>query len=204
MTYRAPVADIAFTLKHAAGFGARAWRRALRRPHRRRRRRRARGSRPVRDRGDRAAQPRRRPAWRRAQGRRGHDAAGLEGGLSRLGRSRLERARRAGGMGGQGLPHAVNVGLHRDVELGRDGLRARPAADDGRDRGARRARLATSCKRAYLPKLVVRRMDRHDEPDRAAGRLRPRRAAHARPSAPATAPTASPARRSSSPMASTT
>ena len=48
-----------------------------------------------------------------------------------------------------------------------------------------------------------RRMDRHHEPDRAAGRLRSHRVAHARRAARATAATASRARRSSSPTAST-
>ena len=58
-------------------------------------------------------------------------------------------------------------------------------------------------KATYLRKARLRRVDGHDEPDRAAGRLRPRRAASRAPSRPATAPTASSARRSSSPMAST-
>ena len=49
-----------------------------------------------------------------------------------------------------------------------------------------------------------RRVDRHDEPHRAAGRLRRRRGAHQGRAARTTAPTASPARRSSSPSASTT
>ena len=49
-----------------------------------------------------------------------------------------------------------------------------------------------------------RRVDRHDEPHRAAGRLRRRRAHARRPCRRTTAPTASPARRSSSASASTT
>ena len=48
MTYRAPVADIAFTLKHSAGLEARARRGALRRSDRGRGRRRAGGGRQVR------------------------------------------------------------------------------------------------------------------------------------------------------------
>ena len=62
-------------------------------------------------------------------------------------------------------------------------------------------------KRLYLRQARVGRMDRHDEPDRAAGRLRPRRAAHPRGAGAATSAgasiTASPARRSSSPTATT-
>ena len=49
-----------------------------------------------------------------------------------------------------------------------------------------------------------RRLDRHDEPDRAAGRLRRRRGADPRRAAAATAPTRSAGRRSSSPGATTT
>ena len=80
MTYRAPVADIAFALKHAAGLpGAGA--RALRRPRRATCRRRAGGGRQVRQRRDRAAQSRRRQVRHAVQGRRGHHAARLEGGL---------------------------------------------------------------------------------------------------------------------------
>ena len=119
MTYRAPVADIAFALKHAAGF-----KQAL-----------DDGiygdltedvvDAVLEEAGKFAteviapAQRRRRPAGRRLQGRRRHHAAGLEGGLSRLGRGRLERARRAGGMGRPGPAAGGQRRLHRDVELGR-------------------------------------------------------------------------------------
>ena len=58
-------------------------------------------------------------------------------------------------------------------------------------------------RRLYLPPLIAGRMDRHDEPDRAAGGLRPRRAAHQPRRARRAITTASPARRSSSPMAIT-
>ena len=54
------------------------------------------------------------------------------------------------------------------------------------------------------PQARHRRVDRHDEPHRAAGRLRRRAVRPPRPCRRATAPTRSPARRSSSPSASTT
>ena len=85
-----------------------------------------------------------------------------------------------------------------------DGLRARPDADHGRGRGARQACLATRSRRTYLAKLVSGEwMGTMNLTEPQAGSdlgalTRPRRAR-----AP-TAPTASSARRSSSPMASTT
>ncbi len=64
---------------------------------------------------------------------------------------------------------------------------------------------AAEQKRLYLRQARLRRMDRHDELDRAAGRLGPRRADHPRACRPMTRRaatiTASPARRSSSPTA---
>ena len=67
--------------------------------------------------------------------------------------------------------------LHRDVERRLDGLRHRPGADHGGDRRAaclrhRRAQAAVSGEARH------RRMDGHDAAHRAAGRLRRRRAAH--------------------------
>ena len=79
----------------------------------------------------------------------------------------------------------------------------RPDADHGRGRGARKACLRRA-EADLSGKARVGRVDGHDEPDRAAGRLRPGRAARPRRARPATAPTASSARRFSSPMASTT
>ena len=161
------------------------------------------GSRPLRQRRDRAAQPYRRQVRHPVQGRRRHHAAGLERGLHRLGRRRLERACRARRMGRPGTAARAERGLRRDVEFGVDGLRHRPGADHGGDRCARR--LWQRRPQAGLSRQTgQRRMDGHHAAHRAAGRLRCRRAAHQGASAPATAAIASPARRSSSPMASTT
>ena len=154
MTYRAPVADIAFALKHAAGLRAGAGRGPLRRPRRGRGRCGAGGSRPLRDRGDRAAQPDRRPPRHAVQGRRRHHAAGLEGGLSRLGGGRLERARRAGAMGRPGAAARAQRRLHRDVELGRHGVRPRAGADHGRASMRSPRTAATSSSAPISPKLV--------------------------------------------------
>ena len=155
MTYRAPVADIAFALKHGAGFGAAladglygdldrgrwstpCWRRPA-------------GSPPT------CIAPlnaRRRPPRHAVQGRRRHHAARLEGGLSRLGRRRLERARGADAMGRPGAAACAQRRLHRDVELGLHGLRHRPGADHGRGSKRWPRTAATTLKRGYLPKLV--------------------------------------------------
>ena len=141
---------------------------------------------------------------RAARGRRGHDAAGLARGLSRLGR-------RAAGTalpgpvehGGQGLPMLLNAACLEMWNCGLDGLRHRAGAHHGRGRGARPARLGRA-EGDLSRQARQRRMDGHDEPHRAAGGLGPRRPAHARRARTPTAATASPARRSSSPMASTT
>ena len=71
---------------------SRAGRGALWRPRRGNRRFRAGRGRPIRRRGDRAAQCGRRQVRHPVQGRRRHHPARLEGGLYRLGRRRLERA----------------------------------------------------------------------------------------------------------------
>ena len=109
MTYRAPVADIAFALKHGAGLSEALARRPLRRPRRRPRRRGAGGGRPVRNRRHRAAQrvgdrhgtpfkdgavttP---PGWKEAY--RAWAAAGWNGLAA------------PAEWGGQALPHALNA-----------------------------------------------------------------------------------------------
>ena len=178
MTYRAPVADIAFALKHAAGLRPGAGRGPLRRPHRGRGRCRAGGSRPVRDRRDRAAQRGRRPPRHAVQGRRRHHRR-------RAGRRPIAPGRQAGwnglaAPGAMGRPGAAARGqcrLHRNVELGRHGLRPRPGADHGRRRCARGARQRRAQARLSA-EARLRRMDGHDAAHRAAGRLRCRRAAH--------------------------
>ena len=140
MSYRAPVADIAFALKHASGFAA------------------ALGGglygeldeatvdavleeagkfasdviAPLNTVGDKFGTPFK-------DGKVDH-AAGLEGGLHRLGRRRLERARRARRLRRPGAAARGQRRLRRDVEFGLDGLRHRPGADHGGDRRAARLR----------------------------------------------------------------
>ena len=153
--------------------------RALRRSRRRCGRCGAGGGGPLRQRRDRADQRGRRPLRHAVQGRRGHYRAGLEGGLPRLGGCRLERARGAGAMGRPGPAAGGERGLHRDVEFGLDGVRARAAADHGRDRRADRARQRRA-QTDLSAQARIGRMDGHDAAHRAAGRLRRRRLAHAR------------------------
>ena len=137
MTYRAPVDDIAFALRHAAGLGP-----AL-----------AEGLygdlsddviqavleeagkfatdvlAPLNTIGDRYGTPFKDGIVT--------TAAGLEGGLPRLDAGRLERARRAGAMGRAGAAAGRQRRLHRNVEFGSHGLWPRPRAHHGRHRRAR-------------------------------------------------------------------
>ena len=94
----------------------------------------------LRQRGDRAAEPRRRRGRRGPQGRRGHHAAGLEGGLPRWTEAGWNALPGPVDYGGQGLPTLLQLGLRRDVERRLAWPSARPAADHGRHRGAGRAR----------------------------------------------------------------
>ena len=93
--------------------------------------------------------------------------------------------------------------LHRNAERGQPVVRAVSAADRRRDRSAadRRYRRAEASLRAEADRG---RMDRHDEPDRAAGRLRSRAGAHARRAAGRRHVSRCSARRSSSRAANTT
>ena len=184
--YRAPVDEIAFTLKHVAGlkaaldtglFGdlsedlvdailAEAGRFATEEVA------------PLYKVGD--------AARRGPEGRRRDDAARLEGALPALDRRRLERAVRAGRAWRPGpAGHARHRGA-RNVEFRRDGVRHRTDADHGRGRGDRQARQ----RRAEVDlsaEARLGRVDGHDEPHRAAGRLRSQRARSRAPSRPATA-----------------
>ena len=110
---------------------------------------------------------------RRARWRGGHDAAGLEGALPPLDRGRLELADRPRGIRRAGPADDARRRHARNVELGLAGLRALPDAHHGRGRGARQARLRRA-EADLSRKARFGRVDRHDEPDRAAGRLRPR------------------------------
>ena len=177
--YRAPVEEIAFTLKHVAGLKAGARRRRARRSLRGSGRRHPVRGGALRHRGNRAAGQDRRRARRGAEGR-GRDHAGrLEGTLPALDRGRLERAVGAGRIWRPGAADDARRRRARNVEFRLDGLRHRPDADHGRGRGDREARFR-GVEAQISRKARVRRMDGHDEPDRAAGRLRSRRAADAR------------------------
>ena len=81
--------------------------------------------------------------------------------------------------GGQGLPNIVVDGGQRDLERGEPRLRPVPDAEPGRHRGDCDARLQGAAGHLH-PQAGDRRVDRHDEPDRAARRHRPRPVAHAR------------------------
>ena len=150
------------------------------------------------------AQPHGRHRGRALRERRGHRRAGLRRRLPGLRRraagtrSRADPAlRRPGPAQGHG------AGGLRDGPRRQHGLRPLPDADPGRHRGAGPARHRAA-EAPGAAQAGLRRMDRRHEPDRAAGRLGPRRADHHAPSRTGTAATGSPARRSSSPGATTT
>ena len=79
--------------------------------------------------------------------------------------------------GGQGLPKALELAVFEMLHAANMAFGLCPMLTSGaiealHDHGT------DAQKALYLPKLVSRRVDRRDEPDRAAGRLRPRRAHH--------------------------
>ena len=201
--YAAPVEEIAFTLKHVAGLKPALDAGAVRRSRRGSRRCHPGRSRPLRHRGGRAALQDRRQAGRGAEGCRRHDAARLEGPLPALDRGRLERAVRPGGLWRPGPAARCSASPRSKCGTpapwpSRIGPTLTMGAVEALDKHA-----SDALKAELSGQAGFRRMDGHDEPDRAAGRLRPRRASQPAPSRPATAPTASSARRYSSPMAST-
>ena len=163
-----------------------------------------RGSGEVRDQRARSAQRVRRPRRRAvAGGRHGQDAGGLQGRLPAVLRERLERAHQESRVRRAGPAAARRHRGRGDVARVESRVRPVSAAHAGRHRGDRTARIAGA--EGQVPaEDGARRMDRHDEPHRAAGRLRPRRGAHARRAAGRRHVQAAPARRSSSPSASTT
>ena len=137
------------------------------------------------------------------QRRQGHHHARLQGGLPPVRRRRLAGPAAPGRLRRPGPAQAHPRGLHRDGQQRQHELRAVPAADRRRDRGAADRRHARAAGRLH-PEDDRRRVDRHDEPHRAAGRLRPGGGAHARRAAARRHATSSSAPRSSSPTASTT
>ena len=135
--------------------------------------------RALQPRGARAAQPRRRHPSVVVEGRRGDDDAGLQGGVPPVRRGRLAGAAAPRRLRRPGPAEDDRRGLHRDDQQRQPELCAVPAADRRRDRGAAHGRHARAAG-ALHPEDDLRRVDRHDEPDRAAGRLRPGAGAHAR------------------------
>ncbi len=124
--------------------------------------------------GFRAAEPNRRPDGLQAQrGRHGHDAERLQGGLRRLPRRRLDGSRGAGGIWRAG---AALHALGRDERIrlrGQHGARHVSRTHHGRGRRPAGARIGGA--KADVPTAHGdRRLDRHDEPDGAALRHRPR------------------------------
>ena len=205
MTYRAPVKDMLFCMKELAGLDAVAAAAGLRGRRPRDGAGRARGMREVQRRRGRAAQP----ATATTTPRRGSDGEvtttpGFKQAFRAVRRRRLAGPAAPGRVRRAGPAEDDRRGLRRDAQQRQPELRAVPAADRRRDRGAAHRRHATSSSTTYIPKMISRRVDRHDEPDRAAGRQRPRRWCARAPSRRPTAATSSSAPRSSSPTASTT
>ena len=96
--------------------------------------------------------------------------------LRGLVRRRLERHRRAGGFaGGQGLPLALSAATQEIWNAACMSFALCPLLDERRGRGGDQARQRRA--EVALPAAPhLRQMDRDDEPDGAAGGLRPRRA----------------------------
>ena len=190
MTYVAPVADMAFALQHSAGFGA------------------ALGEGLFGDLSEDVVEAVLEEAGKFAadilaplnavgdhhgitlQGRRRHHAAGLARRLSRWSQAGWNALAAPAQFGGQGLPHARQRRLHRNLEAAAMAFGLCPLLTLGAIE-ALDAHGSDELKQIYLPQARLRRMDRHHAAHRAAGRLRRRRAAHPRRAAPATAATAS-------------
>ena len=107
------------------------------------------------------------------------DARRVQGRLPSVLRKRLDGAQQEHGVRRAGPAAAARDGGRGNVALVEPRLRPVPDADARRDRGDRVARVGRA--EADIPaEHGGRHVDRHDEPDRAAGGLRPRRGAHAR------------------------
>ena len=203
MTYKAPLADIAFALKYGASFSSAIDQglfgeltmddvdAVLTR------------SRALRRRGHRAAQSRRRQIRHAVQGRRRHHGAGLEGSLQGLADRRLERTCRRRSISAArrcrrpSAPPAPKCGRAPRWPSPYGPLLTMGAIDALDDHGS------DELKKTYLEKLVTGEWTgtmQLTEPQAGSdvGAL-----AHARRARAATAPIASPDKRSSSPMAST-
>ena len=105
--------------------------------------------------------------------------------------------------GGMGLPQTLATCVNEMMSSACLALQLNPLMTPGPDRGAGAPRLGRA-PGALPAQAGLGRMVRHDEPDRAAGGQRRRRAQERGPSRTATAPMRSPGRRSSSPGPTTT
>ena len=120
----------------------------------------------------RAAERARRPGSLELEGRPGQHHPGLQRGLPPVHRSGLAGAAAPGRFRRPGPAQDRGRCVQRDAQLSQPELRAVPAADRRRHRGAADRRLGRA--EGDLPgQAGERRMDRHHEPDRAAGRQRP-------------------------------
>ena len=127
----------------------------------------------------RPAQRGRRPQPVELARRRGAHHARLQGRVPPVRRRRLAGPAASGGLRRPGPAEDDRRGLHRDAQQREPQLCPVPAADRRRDRGAAHRRHARAA--VALPaEDDCRRVDRHHEPDRAAGRLRPGAGAHPR------------------------
>ena len=145
-----------------------------------------------------------RPQRREVEGRRGHHAAGLQGRLPAVREGGLgQHPRRPSKYGGQGLPHLIATPVEEMWGAANLAFKLCPMLTQGAIEAI--DYVGPDALRAEVPaEHGLGQVDRHHEPDRAAGRQRPVAGAHQGRAAGATAPTASTARRSSSPTASTT
>ncbi len=150
----------------------------LRGGHRRHRAGRAGGERALHRRGDRPAERGGRPQPEPLEGWHGDGKRGLQGSLPAVRPGRLAGRAASGRIRRPGFAQADRHGLHRNAERGQPVVRAVPAADRRRHRGAADGRQR-GAEAALCAEADLGRVDRHDEPDRAAGRLRPRPGAHA-------------------------
>ena len=127
----------------------------------------------------RPAQPRRRHPAQPAQRRRlGDDAGGIRQGLPPLRRGGLAGGAVPAGVRRRRLPVARRHRHAGDDDGGEHGVLAVPAAHPGRHRHARALRRRAAA-RDVPAEDGDRGVDRHDEPHRAAGRVRRRRPHHA-------------------------
>ena len=204
MSYTAPLKDMLFDIEHLAGIDADRADARLRGRRPRHRAGRARGMRQVQRGRGRAAERGGRPqpvvAGRTARSR---TTPGFKEAFAQYAEGGWQGLQHPADFGGQGLPKTIGAACGEMLNSANMSFALCPLLTDG----AIEALLTAGSDelKADLPREAgERRVDRHHEPDRAAGRQRPGAGAHAAPSRSPTAPTRSSAPRSSSPTASTT